>query len=49
MKPFNFNFQISLIYNKYKVNDAKVLSWLVDKRFSRMLVGNEIDKIDEDI
>ena len=39
----------SLIYNKYKVNDAKSLSWLIEKRFSRMLVGNEIDKIDEDI
>lgn len=39
----------SLIYNKFKVNDAKALSWLVDKRFARMLVGNEIDKIDEDV
>ena len=38
----------SLIYNKFKVNDAKALSWLVDKRFARLLVGNEIDKIDDD-
>lgn len=37
----------SLIYNKFKVNDAKALSWLVDKRFARVLIGNEIDKIDD--
>ena len=38
----------SLICNKFKVNDSKSLSWLVDKRFARILIGNEIDKIDED-
>ena len=38
----------SLIYNKFKVNDAKALSWLVDKRFARILIGNEIDTFDDD-
>jgi hypothetical protein len=38
----------SLIYNKYKVNDAKALSWLVERRFARVLIGNEIDKMDDD-
>ena len=38
----------SLIYNKYKVNDAKSLSWLMEKRFARLLIGNEIDKMDDD-
>ena len=30
------------------MNDAKALSWLVEKRFSRILIGNEIEKLDED-
>jgi hypothetical protein len=38
----------SLNYNKFKVNDAKALSWLVEKRFARILIGNEIEKLDED-
>ena len=38
----------TLIYNKFKVNDAKALSWLVDKRFERILIGNEIDTFDDD-
>jgi hypothetical protein len=38
----------SLNYNKFKINDAKALSWLVDKRFARILIGNEIEKLDED-
>lgn len=38
----------TLIYNKFKVNDAKALSWLVDKRFARILIGNEIDTFDDD-
>jgi hypothetical protein len=45
VKPFDTS---SLIYNKFKVNNAKALLWLVDKRFARILIGNEIDSIDDD-
>jgi hypothetical protein len=35
-----------LVYNKFKVADAKSLSWVVPKRYSRLALGNEVDAID---
>ena len=43
------NFDTSfLLYNSRRPHDAKNLSWLYNKRFSRILIGNEVDKIDDD-
>jgi len=43
------NFDTScLLYNKNRPHEAKNLSWLDNKKFARMLIGNEVDKIDED-
>ena len=43
------NFDTScLLYNKNRPHDAKNLSWLFNKRFCRILIGNEVDKIDDD-
>jgi len=38
-----------LLYNKNRVYDAKNLSWLYNKKHCRILIGNEADKIDEDL
>ena len=43
------NFDTScLLYNKNRPHDAKNLSWLYNKRFCRILIGNEVDKIDDE-
>lgn len=43
------NFDTScLLYNRNRPHEAKNLSWLDNKRFARILIGNEVDKIDED-
>lgn len=38
VKPFDTS---CLLYNKNKSHDAKNLSWLYDKMFCRLLIGNE--------
>jgi len=38
-----------LLYNKNRVYDAKNLSWLYNQKHCRILIGNEADKIDEDL
>jgi hypothetical protein len=36
-------------YHSHKPTDAKSYSWLVDKKDARLLIGNEIVKLDEEI